>query len=295
MKENDIISEEILEGMGISRPVYEEIQTIVGRLPSVDELSTLMAMWQASGYQQGLLSWLKGQPHSAERHDYMESETEPESKEIREPRVKECIEIAQSMFPMEKDSSLPDYTNFQHRGDAIYMVGDVSGLFVNSDYGRRYLHLADNPITLDSETETEDYIELILGSLQGCSAIYSRCRIGCGGLFGTLVHCAAMKRFGFDILACREVRLDAFLFGEAGVRYIVSMDEPTEDFFVQKVTEARINCCFLGYVTKGRVLVDDMDFGPISRYLKKKKMMPAVLTDVKDGSLYRDPSSETFS
>jgi hypothetical protein len=31
--------------------------------------------------------------------------------------------------------------------------------------------------------------------------------------------------------------------------------------------EARVNCCFLGHVTKGRVLVDDMDYGDIKVYL----------------------------
>ena len=266
MNDNEIISEEMLEGLGISRPAYEEIQKIIGRLPSLDELSTLLAIWQSQGSQQGLLTWLKGQPHSAERHDYLESDAEPESKEIREPRVKECLEIARSLFA---DGATPPpqrESQFRHTGDAIYMVGDVSGLFVNSDYGRRYLHLADNPLDMSDDQESRDYMTMILGSLYGNQTLNSHVGVGRGGLFGALVGSGAPVGLGFDILTCREVRLDAFLFGEEGVRQIVTMEEQQEDFFLVKLGEARLNCCFLGRVTKGRVLVDGMDFGDIKDF-----------------------------
>ncbi len=272
MEENEIVNEEILEAMGISRPVYEEIQTIVGRLPSIDELSTLLAMWRNQGCGQGLLSWLKGQPHSMERHDYLESELEPQSREIKEPRVRECIEIARTLFGRGENSAVEEMgapkggTTVYHRGDAIYMVGDVSEFFADSEYGRRYLHLVADPIEMGDEKETEEYITMILESLRNNETIFSHCRIGQGGLFGALLGGVGRTGLGFDILSCREIRLDAFLFGERGVRYIVTLDEPHEDFFLQKLTEAWLNCCFLGRITKNRILVDDMDFGRVDRY-----------------------------
>lgn len=265
LNENEIIEEGILEAMGISRPAYEEIQTIIGRLPTVDELSTLMAMWKTQGASQGLLSWLKGQPHSTERHEYLENENEPQSREIREPRVRECIDIARALMA-EISPKVTSEEGFVHRGDAIYMVGDISELFVDSDYGRKYLHLAANPITYSDDDEAKAYLELILDSLHSNDTVFGYQRIGQGGLFGTLVGCAVPTNVGFDILTCREVRLDAFLFGERGVRYITALDEPREDFFLMKLTEARVNCCFLGRATKGRILIDGMDFGSIHRY-----------------------------
>lgn len=270
MNNSEIVTEEILEAMGISRPAYEEIQTIVGRFPTVDELGTLLAMWHSQGAQQGLLSWLRGQPHSAERHDYIDSDAEPLGKDVREPRVKDCIAIAKYLHDTEMNVSIDigDREVFKHRGDAIYMVGDVSGLFVNSDYGRQYLHLVKDAVRPMDDTEACEYLELILGALIDNESIFSLCRVGRGGLFGTLVRCAAASKLGFDILTCREVRLDAFLFGEEGVRFLVTMDEPKEDYFLLKLTEARVNCCFLGRVTKGRILVDDMDFGSFERYKK---------------------------
>lgn len=281
----EIVSEEVLEAMGISRPAYEEIQSIVGRLPTVEELSTLLAMWKTQGGGQGLLSWLRGQPHSTERHDYLESDLEPHSKEFQEPRIKDCVDIARKLYGANGSQAVMLAENENavansqfSRGDAIYMVGDVSGLFANSDYGRQYLHLVDNPIDLPDEQEAKDYIALILDSLQQADAIASYCEIGRGGLFGTLLRCTAHDtgsaskaacvphRVGFDILSYREVRLDAFLFGEQGARFIAAMQEPQEDFFLQKLVEARLNCCFLGHATKGRILVDGMDFGDRKEY-----------------------------
>jgi len=271
LSENEIVSEEVLEAMGISRPAYEEIQTLVGRLPSIDELSTLLAMWRSQGNGQSLLTWLKGQPHSTERHDYIESEHEPQSREVREPRVRECIEIARSLFGHNETENRAvterdEHEDTVHRGDAIYMVGDVSEFFVDSEYGRRFLHLVPAPVEMDDD-ETMEYISMILQSLEDNGTIFRHVPIGTGGLFGTLLQCIGSAGRGFDILSCREVRLDAFLFGERGGRYLAILNEPNEDFFLQKLTEARLNCCFLGRVTKNRVLVDDMDFGKVDIYL----------------------------
>lgn len=273
LDDSEIVDESLLEEMGISRPVYEELMSIVGHLPTIDEVGTLMAMWKSQGSRQSLLAWLKGQFHAVERHDYLENDLEPESRIYREPEVRECIEIARKLFEDNKVSrgaSDGDGLKIKvGRDDAIYMVGDVSSLFTNSDYGRRYLHLVDNPVAMDSDGETAQYLELILYSMTSNEAISGYRRIGQGGLFGSLMKVVAPGRLGFDILTCREVRLDAFLFGEQGVRYLALLDEPREDYFLQKLVEARVNCCFLGRVTRDRVVVDGVDFGRSSAYSTK--------------------------
>lgn len=270
---SEILDESLLEEMGISRPVYEEVMAVVGHLPTIDELSTLLAMWKTQGSRQSLLTWLKGQFHNAVQREYLDNDLEPESRLYQEPEVKECIAIARKLFDDNKVSREFFKTSGSNanikKDDAIYMVGDVSSLFTNSEYGRRYLHLVDNPIVMEGDEETAQYIELILGSMEGNGAIEGFWRIGEGGLFRTLMTIVAPQRKGFDILTCREVRLDAFLFGEQGVRFLALLDEPREDFFLQKLVEARINCCFLGRVTNDRVIVDDVDFGRSAAYSTK--------------------------
>ena len=267
---SEIVYESLLEEMGISRQVYEEVMSIVGHLPTVDELGTLVEMWKSQRTRQGLLEWLKGQFHAVECHDYLENELEPESRQYQEPEVRECIEIARKLFEGDKVSRNEEgEKSVVGRGDALYMVGDVSAFFTNSEYGRRYLHLVDNPMVMDGDEETANYIELILESLRANDALFGYRRIGRGGLFRTLMGVVAPQRFGFDILTCREVRLDAFLFGEQGVRFLAMMDEQREDFFLQKLVEARVNCCFLGRVTKDRIVVDGVDFGRSAAYITK--------------------------
>jgi hypothetical protein len=280
LESSEIVDESLLEEMGISRPVYEEVMAIVGHLPTIDELSTLLAMWKSQYSKQSLLSWLKGQFHAVEQHDYLENDLEPESRQYQEPEVRECIAIARSLYETDKVSrsashisnsqlSIFNYQLSIHIGDAIYMVGDVSSFFTNSDYGRRYLHLVDNPVIMEGDEETAQYIDLILSSMKSNDALFGYSRVGKGGLFRTLMTLVAPKRMGFDILTCREVRLDAFLFGEQGVRYVAVLDEPREDFFLQKLVEARVNCCFLGRITKDRILIDGVDFGRSSAYSTK--------------------------
>jgi phosphoribosylformylglycinamidine (FGAM) synthase-like enzyme len=157
---------------------------------------------------------------------------------------------------------------FFSRSELLYMVGNVSTQFLDSEYARRCLHIVADPVKMTTVEEDIEYLQLILGSLLDAEVITSLRPVGQGGLFATLVA-GSGGRVGFDILTCREIRLDAFLFGEEDGRFIVSLPERNDDFFLLKMDEARINCCFLGHVTKGRVLVDDMDYGDIKSWVGK--------------------------
>ena len=267
MHDEELVSPEIMEAMGISRPAFEEVMGIIGRMPTVQELSTLLAMWEANGRQQSLYGWLKGQHHVVEKHEYLYTGTDTTHKDIREPRVKDCIalahEVVQSVAPQpDGHGGQPSFG----RSELLYMVGNVSTQFLDSEYARRCLHIVADPVKMTTVEEDIEYLELILGSLLDAGVITSLRPVGSGGLFATLVQGSGGK-VGFDILTCREIRLDAFLFGEEAGRFVVSLPEQQDDFFLLKMDEARINCCFLGHVTKGRVLVDDMDYGDVKGYM----------------------------
>lgn len=260
------LTPEMVEAMGVSQSVLEEVQCIVGRMPTVEELSTLLAMWESNGRQQSLYAWLRGQHHVVERHEYLYDGTDNTHKEIREPRVKDCIPLSHEMMDSLHLPPLADHQRLAH-SHLLYMVGHVATGFLDSEYARRCLHLVEDPVRMENADEELEYLSMILSALNDAEVIRTYCPVGQGGLFATLV-CSCAPHIGFDILTCREIRLDAFLFGEEGVRLLVSLPEAQDDFFLQKMDEARVNCCFLGHVTKGRVLVDDMDYGDIAGYLK---------------------------
>lgn len=261
--EYEIVDSGAAQSMGVSDAAYEEIVSIIGRMPTITELSTLMAMWQLNGCQQSLLGWLKGQHHTVEKNDYIYKGDSATHKEIREPKTKDCIEIAKSIIG-------GIVTTRQYHiihGKLIYMIGNISSEFLGSEYAIQNLHLSENPRpTLDADEK--EYYEMIIDALQANSIIESYCEIGKGGLFATLARMTknANCKSGFDILTCKEVRLDAFLFGEEQGRYVATIDECNDDTFLAKIDEAGINCCFLGRATKGRILVDGMDFGDIEEY-----------------------------
>lgn len=254
----------IVEAMGISAAALEEVEGIVGRMPTVEELSTLLAMWEANGRQQSLLGWLRGQHHTVERHEYLYTDTDTTHKSIREPRVKDCIPLAHEVM---RGLALPPLPPRQRLAQKrlLYMAGNVTTGFLDSEYARRCLHLASDPIHIENEDDEMAYLHMILSSLHAAKVINTFCPVGRGGLFATLAR-SSTRTAGFDILTCREVRLDAFLFGEEGGRYLVTLPEEQDDFFLLKMDEARVNCCFLGRTTKGRAVVDDMDYGPAEEY-----------------------------
>jgi phosphoribosylformylglycinamidine (FGAM) synthase-like enzyme len=270
----ELLTPEIVEAMGISQPAFEEVQCIIGRMPTVEELSTLLAMWDANGRQQSLYGWLKGQHHLVEKQEYLYTGTDTTHKEIREPRVKECIALAHEVV---KGSGMVSKVLGNEavvsRGENLYMVGNVSTDFLDSEYARRCLHIVAEPMKMTTEEEDIEYLELILGSLLDAGVITSARAVGQGGLFAALVESCkrSVPVAGFDVLTCREIRLDAFLFGEERGRYVVSLPEKQDDLFLLKMDEARVNCCFLGHATKGRVLVDDMDWGYVKGYFGERQ------------------------
>ena len=267
---------EQVEALGISREAYDEVLDIVGRIPTMEELSTLLAMWESNGRQQSLYGWLRGQKHTVERDEYLYTGS-ADHRAVREPRVKDCLAIALQLthsVGTGRALSAEECTSYSGQGTPcpyttgmlLYMVGNVSTEFADSEYARRCLHLVDQPMGAGGHEEDCQYIEIILGALSDAGMLTPGGAVGHGGLFCSLL--AFVAPLGYDILTPREVRLDAFLFGEEQGRYLVAVDEGHDDQFLLKMDDARLNCCFLGRTTKNRILVDGFDFGPVGRYTK---------------------------
>ena len=87
-----------------------------------------------------------------------------------------------------------------------------------------------------------------------------------GGLFTALIEMGCPRGLGFDVESDSEVRLDAFLFGEAQGRIVVTTNESDQEDFLDVLAEAGIPVTLLGHTTKGKCVVDGQHYGFISEY-----------------------------
>ena len=81
-----------------------------------------------------------------------------------------------------------------------------------------------------------------------------------GGLFVALSEMAMAGNLGFDIVTDSEIREDAYLFGEAQGRVVVTIDRDLEDELIDLMQEANVPYILLGHVTKGKMVIDDDHF-----------------------------------
>ncbi|MFA6806793.1 MAG: AIR synthase-related protein, partial [Bacteroidales bacterium] len=90
-----------------------------------------------------------------------------------------------------------------------------------------------------------------------------------GGLFTTLIESAMPNDLGFEILTDSEIRLDSYLFGESQGRVVVTIDSEKEEAFLDVIGLTGVPCCTIGSVTKGKIIIDDENFGNIKDYKVK--------------------------
>ena len=79
-----------------------------------------------------------------------------------------------------------------------------------------------------------------------------------------LVESAMVRGFGFDVTPNAEMRKDAFLFGEAQSRVVVTVSPTNEDHFIDFMIESKVPFSALGHVTKSEFRVDDNSYGFVS-------------------------------
>ena len=118
------------------------------------------------------------------------------------------------------------------------------------------------------DLDTEYDLQQTITSLIRKNVIESAHDISNGGLFISLIESCFQNNLGFEIVSSSDVREDAFLFGESPSRVIVSVTETGEDTFLDALNDKKTPFMLLGHVTKGRVVVDDVNFGDISDYKK---------------------------
>jgi phosphoribosylformylglycinamidine synthase len=164
---------------------------------------------------------------------------------------------------LEKDNKMS--LDFKKESDMIYVIGENHNDISSSEYLAKYHGVKESPapyFDLESEQEVQDAVlklieEKLIVSAHDCSN---------GGLFTTLLESAVHRDLGFNITTDQIIRKDAFLFGEAQSRVVVSVPTIYNEDFMEMMTHFGIDYSLLGYVTKGDITIDDENWGDISHF-----------------------------
>lgn len=154
--------------------------------------------------------------------------------------------------------------DFKAAGDLIYLIGKQVDDIACSEYVYRWHKVALSPapyFNLDEEYALYQAIRTLTGE----KLVKSAHDLSEGGLALALLEAGFPNGLGFEI-ATGNMRKDAFLFGEASGRIIVSVS-PEGASALESAMEAKgVPFAKLGVVTTGEVHVDGSNWGNLSSY-----------------------------
>ena len=167
------------------------------------------------------------------------------------------------MLGILNDKSKKMSLDFKQKGDLIFLIGNVTEDIASSEYLYSYHGVKASPapyFNLEEEYEMQSAVkglisDRLISAAHDCAD---------GGLFITLTEMGMPNGLGFDIVSDSEIREDAYLFGESQGRVVVTVDNTTEDEFLDYMIECGVPFTLVGHVTKGKMVVDDTHFGFIN-------------------------------
>lgn len=149
---------------------------------------------------------------------------------------------------------------FKSKGDMIFLVGRSKNDISCSEYLVSWHKVKASPVPYFNMDEEYDLQQAVLKSIK-LGLLQSAHDVSEGGIFIALVESGIVNNLGFDITSDAEIREDAFLFGEAQGRIIVSVSPEKEGDFIDFMLEKNIPFSTLGHVTKAQMRIDDISFG----------------------------------
>jgi phosphoribosylformylglycinamidine synthase len=155
--------------------------------------------------------------------------------------------------------------DFKNVGDSIFLIGESKNDICSSEYLTSFHGVKSSPapfFDLDKEYDTHQVIKGLIHN----KLIQSAHDVSDGGLFITLLESAMPNHFGFAIESDDSVRKDAFLFGEAQGRIVVSVAKEQHESFIEYMSLNEIEYNNLGEVTSSEIKVDDESFENVDTY-----------------------------
>ena len=158
--------------------------------------------------------------------------------------------------------------DYKKAGDLIYLVGTPKNDIGSSEYVHK-LHKVEYSSVPEFNLDEEFNLQQAVAGLIKNKQIASAHDISEGGLMITLLEKGFNRDLGFSVSNPTSLRKDAFWFGEAQSRVVVTV--PREEAAAMEATlkDKSITYTPLGSVTAGAVQVDGEDWGSIAEWKNK--------------------------
>lgn len=152
--------------------------------------------------------------------------------------------------------------HFKNAGDIIYMIGTHRNDINCSDYVHSICGVTHSPAP-HFELEEEFQVQQTIARLIQEKIILSAHDTAEGGLFTAVLESAMRNNLGFEMHSDASIRKDAYLFGEAQSRVVVSVNADLHQMF-----EASMQSTAYSKIGKvkgdGNIQIDNEDWGYIS-------------------------------
>ncbi len=168
---------------------------------------------------------------------------------------------------------LDDFQNrmtmyYKQAGDDILLLGKQQNDIGSSEYLHKLRKVSFSPAPY-FDLDEEYAVQQLIASLIKERLITSAHDVSEGGLAITLLESGFYSGLGFDVSAQTHLRNDAFWFGEAQGRIVVSCGEGMAADIINKAGNAGIATITLGSVTTGTIQVNGDDWGHIKEWQEK--------------------------
>ncbi len=159
--------------------------------------------------------------------------------------------------------------DFKKPNDTIYLIGQSRDDISSSEYLHKIIGEEFSPapyFNLEEEYAVQQAVhELIKNKL-----IVSAHDISEGGLFITLVESGFNRELGFEVIEKSiGIRKDAYWFGEAQGRIVVSVSEESKHAFTDFMKTMTVPFAELGKVTANGIVIDNENWGRIGEWKEK--------------------------
>lgn len=153
--------------------------------------------------------------------------------------------------------------DFKQPGDLIYLIGESVNDIASSQYLASWHKIIKAPapyFDMDKEYDMQQTVKELIKH----RVIESAHDVADGGLYINLLESAMPNGLGFDIETDGVIRKDAFLFGEAQGRVVVTVAPEEQERFIEFMATSETEFSLLGTVNNGFLNIDEEPFGHVT-------------------------------